>query len=100
MALVQKRDERKNLMYLGALGIVIAAGVVALFVLKPKGQTDVDTSTGFVGGRDTPTFTKFSEEVYQTEQFKALRDYLDNTQPIEPVNATPQGGNPNPFRKQ
>lgn len=88
-------------MYLAALGAVIAVGVAALFILKPKGTSNVDTSTsGFISGRDTSILTKFDEEIYQTEQFKALRDYLDDTQPVEPVNATPGAGNPNPFRNQ
>ncbi len=101
MALVQKRDERKNIMYLAVLGVVIAVGIAALFILKPKGTADVDTTLpGFVGGRDNTILTKFDEEIYQTEQFKALRDYLADTQPIQPVNAAPGIGNPNPFRNQ
>ncbi|MFH0828933.1 MAG: hypothetical protein V1907_02020 [Candidatus Kerfeldbacteria bacterium] len=100
MALVQKRDTRKNVVYLALLGVAVAGGIVALFFFKPKGSTVDTTNTSYVKGRDQPTYTTFGEDLYESEQYKQLRDYLEGSTPIQPTNANTSQGNPNPFRSQ
>jgi hypothetical protein len=100
MALVQKRDTKKTVTSLIALGVFIVGGIVAIVILLPKSSSNVNSETGTTGsGRDLPTYTQFGEDVYQSDQFKELRDYLNGTPSATNVN-TNSGGNPNPFRAQ
>ena len=101
MALVQKRDTKKTVMTFVVLGAVVVGGVVALILYLPKSSsTTTDVGTGVVSsGRDLPTYTKFSEDVYTSDQFKQLRNYLDGVPALTNAN-TDTGGNPNPFRVQ
>jgi len=100
MALVQKRDNKKTVMSLVVLGVFIVAGIVAVIMLLPKSGSNVNSGIGTTGsGRDLPTYTQFGEDVYQSDQFKELRDYLSGAPSTTNVN-TNSGGNPNPFRIQ
>ncbi len=82
------------------LGVIIVGGIVALVMFLPKGVPSTDTGIGGIrSGRDLPTYTTFGEDVYESEQFKQLRNYLDGSPTSTNLN-TNTGGNPNPFRAQ
>lgn len=100
MALVQKRNPKRTLTLLIVLIVVVAAGVVGLLLLQGSGSSSDQTPTGGFRGSDRPIFTTFGEDLYTTEQFRSLHDYLEGAPPVPGVNVNASQGNPNPFRAQ
>lgn len=100
MALVQKRDAKKNIMSFVLLGVVVVGGIVALVMYLPKNSSNTNTGGSFASnGRDLQTFTNFDEDIYSSDQFRQLNNYL-NGAPVTNTNVNAGGGNTNPFRQQ
>lgn len=100
MALQQKRDTRKTVLYAIAFGVVVVGGIIALIVLNPKSTTTDETTGSIRTGNDLPIYSSFGEEFYQSEQYKELRDYLEDTPTIPATNTNTNARNPEPFRLQ
>ncbi|MBI4089821.1 MAG: hypothetical protein HY421_00295 [Candidatus Kerfeldbacteria bacterium] len=100
MALVQKQNPKRTLILTTALIAVVAGGVITLLILQRPSQTSVQVPTRSFRGSDLPIYSTFGEELYTTEQFRALHDYLEGTPPIPDANVNASQRNPNPFRAQ
>lgn len=103
MALAQKRNTKQTMTYIIVAVVLIAGAVIAYTVMQSQPSSQTGTSTG-VRGSDLPTFTTFGEDLYNTEQYKGLHNFLENVpeQPSTPsanTNSTvsSEAGNPNPF---
>ncbi|MBI3115404.1 MAG: hypothetical protein HYZ09_02850 [Candidatus Kerfeldbacteria bacterium] len=91
MALVQKRNTRKNLIAIIVLIVVVVGGGVAYWFLT---HVPSDRQTDEFRRRDLPILTTFGEEFLSSERVQALRQYGN-----VPVEAEPYG-NENPFLQQ
>lgn len=100
MALVQKRNPKRTLTLIIVLITVVVGGVVTWRLRQAPSSSPDQVPTGSFRGSDLPIYTTFGEELYTTEQFRALHDYLEGTTPVPEVNVDASQGNPNPFRTQ
>ncbi len=98
MALVQKRNPRRATFLIGVLVVVLVVGMVAIYLLQPKTGDDQPLVGGSRRSTDLPTLTQFGEDLYATEQFKALHDFLSASPLPETPVTLPGQRNPNPFQ--
>lgn len=97
MALVQKSNPRRTITLIIVLIAIAVGGVVGLRLLKPKQSGEV-SPVSRQRGNDLPTFTAFGEDLYTTDQFKNLHNFLKEGR-FSPPSVTGEG-NVSPFRTE
>jgi len=96
MALVQKKNRKKSIIY-GVLVFVIIVGggylIYNNFIAGKGGGTE--GTGGQAISKDLPTYSNFGEDLFQNGVYQNLKDFSGEKLPIYPANV-PKGRD-NPF---
>ncbi len=77
MALVQKRNPKRNLILLAAAGGAVVVGLIAYFLFIAPPSSSTSSGDNQVVQRDLPIVNDFGEKIFDDPRFQSLQPYGD-----------------------